>query len=74
MLLEHLSPGDRFQAVEAPEITGTVVKIGEGSATVDLDGRPTVHDFERDGEWIRVKDSGKRRTQITKFLEVRVIK
>jgi hypothetical protein len=73
MPLFRLRPGCRWQAIEAPEITGTVVRIGEGSAVVDLDGEPYVDQFEARGKIVRILRSGSKRTTITRRLEVRQI-
>lgn len=74
-LLENIPAGSRFQAIEAPAITGTLVKVNEGSATVVLDGRDKLRDFQdgSTGEWVRFTESGSKRTTITKALNVRVI-
>lgn len=54
-----------------PEVTGTLVVVGNGSALVELDGEPKVCDFETiHHEWVRIVKSGKRRTTITKYVEV----
>ena len=69
--LENLRPGTRFQAADSPEITGTLVKVGEGSATVELDGRQSVREFTTgDGEHVKIKSSGNKRTTVTKGMQV----
>ncbi len=71
MVLARLTAGTRFRLTEAPEVSGTLVKVNEGSATVELDGRPQVCDFETfDHRWVRIEKSGKRRTTICKMVDV----
>ena len=75
MMLHELRPGTRFELVEsAGPITGTLVKVNECRAVVELDGKPRLVDFETgDHEWIRLQRSGKRRTSISPQCRVRVI-
>jgi len=71
MTLQFLRPGSRFRLTEAPAVTGTLVKCCEGCAVVELDGQERVCDFETiNHEWVRIVRSGKRRTTITKLVEI----
>jgi hypothetical protein len=71
MKLSRLKPGSRFRAIEMSSYTGTLIRVTAGSALVELDGKPTTRDFETlDHEWVRIESSGKRRTVITKALDV----
>jgi hypothetical protein len=73
MTLAQLKEGRRFEVREARHIRGTLVKLTEGSALVELDGKPEVCDFETAEGWKRINTSGKRRTRITPFVEVNAI-
>jgi len=72
LTLEYLPPGTRFALADLPTYTGTLIRVGDGSATVELDGRATVRDFETaDHKWVRICDNGRRRTTIAKTAEVK---
>jgi hypothetical protein len=72
--LDRLPEGTRFQAVEAPDIIGRLVKVNYGSCTVELEGRATIRDFETaDHEWVRIHSSGKRRTNLARAVRVVVL-
>jgi len=58
----------------AGPLRGTLVKATDCRAVVDLEGKPTVVDFETiNHEWIRLHRSGKRRTTITPSCRVIVL-
>jgi hypothetical protein len=75
MMLCNLQPGTRFELIDsAGPLRGTLVKVNECRAVIDLDGKPTVKDFETaDHEWIRLKLSGRQRMSITPQANVKVI-
>jgi len=78
MTLLDLLPGTRFEMIDTlPPVRGTLVKVTDCRAVVELDATPRVKDFETGAHrWVRIHTKGKRRLRvksITPYCQVRVI-
>lgn len=70
MTLARLRPGTKFCLTDMPHLVGELIRLGEGSATIDWIGQPTFETFEARGKIVCIERSGRKRTTITRHVDV----